>query len=130
VLVESRGASATLTIASDLALPGPADGDARLAPDVEATIYRLVQEALTNVTKHAQARHARVAVIAADGVDTIDVRDDGAGFDTEAARPGFGLTNMRERVTLAGGTMTIDSGEDGTRVAARIPAPERGAIKD
>jgi signal transduction histidine kinase len=127
VLVESRGsADGSLTIASELALPGPADGDARLSPEVESTIYRLVQEALTNVVKHAHAGHARVAVIAEEGIVSIEVHDDGTGFDTGAAGPGFGLANMRERVTLSGGTMTIDSDVGGTRLTARIPTPTRG----
>ena len=79
-LVESRSAHGTLTIAAALTLPGPADGDERLTPEVESTIYRLVQEALTNVVKHANARHAQVTIVAAGGVVTIDVRDDGIGF--------------------------------------------------
>jgi signal transduction histidine kinase len=131
VLVESRSVHGTLAIASVLTLPGPADGDARLAPEVESTIYRLVQEALTNVVKHAHASHARVAVIAEEGVVSIEVGDDGAGFDTDAPAPGFGLANMRERVTLAGGTLTIGSDPGGgTQIAARIPMPARGDAEE
>jgi signal transduction histidine kinase len=125
-LVESRGAHGTLTIAAALTLPGPDDGDERLTPEVESTIYRLVQEALTNVVKHANARHARVAIVAAEGVVTIEVRDDGVGFAADTPAAGYGLTNMRERVTLAGGTLTIASDAGGTVVRADVPAPARG----
>jgi signal transduction histidine kinase len=130
-LVENRGAHGPLAITAQLTLPGPTDGDERLAPEVESTIYRLVQEALTNVVKHAHARHARVRIVAADDVVVIEVRDDGVGFATEAAATGYGLANMRERVTLAGGTLTIDSGAGagGTLVRAELPAPARGAIR-
>ncbi len=131
VLVESRSVDGTLTIASVLTLPGPTDGDARLAPEVESTIYRLVQEALTNVVKHAHARHATVAVIAEEGVVSIEVGDDGTGFETDTPAPGFGLANMRERVTLAGGTLTIDSDPGGgTHIAAQIPMPTRGDAEE
>ncbi|WCB93388.1 hypothetical protein DSM104299_02101 [Baekduia alba] len=126
-LVESRGAHGPPTIAAALTLPGPADGDERLAPEVESTIYRLVQEALTNVIKHADARHAQVTIVAADGVVRIEVRDDGVGFATDTpATGGYGLTNMRERVTLAGGTLTIASDAGGTVVRADVPARARG----
>jgi signal transduction histidine kinase len=126
VLIETRGsADGSLAIASELALPDPADGDVRLSPEVESTIYRFVQEALTNVVKHAHARHARVAVIAEEGAVSIEVGDDGSGFDTGARASGFGLANMRERVMLAGGTLTIDADAGGTRLTARIPIPAR-----
>ncbi|HEY6758749.1 MAG TPA: GAF domain-containing sensor histidine kinase [Baekduia sp.] len=126
-LVESRGAHGPLAITTELTLPGPDDGDERLAPEVESTIYRLVQEALTNVVKHARAHHARVTIVAAAGVVVIEVRDDGVGFATDAAATGYGLANMRERVTLAGGTLAIESGAGGTLVRAELPAPQRGA---
>ncbi|MDX6700914.1 MAG: hypothetical protein QOF26_1140 [Baekduia sp.] len=130
VLVESRSGHGALAIASELTLPGPTDGDDRLAPEVESTIYRLVQEALTNVVKHANARHVRVAIVAAEDVVSIEVRDDGVGFGADAPASGFGLANMRERVTLAGGSLTIDSDDGGTLVRAQLPAPARGATQD
>jgi signal transduction histidine kinase len=111
-LIESRGAHGALSITAQLTLPGPGDGDDRLAPEVESTIYRLAQEALTNVVKHAHARAARVTVVAADGTVVMEVRDDGVGFATGATASGYGLANMRERVTLA---------------RAELPAPARGA---
>jgi signal transduction histidine kinase len=130
VLVESRSGHGTLVIASELAVPGPDDGDDRFTPEIESTIYRLVQETLTNVVKHADARHVRVTIIAAEGVASIEVRDDGIGFSTGATASGFGLAGMRERVTLAGGTLTIDSDDSGTLVRVQLPAPARGAVAE
>jgi signal transduction histidine kinase len=110
---------------SELALPDPSAGEQRLAEDLETTVYRLVQEALTNVAKHAHANRVRVAVSEADGMLRIEVQDDGGGFDRETASHGFGLAGMQERVSLAGGTLSIDSGERGTVLSARLPAHHR-----
>ena len=97
----------------------PDIGDAEL----ESTVYRLVQEALTNVAKHTRAENVRVAVTRSDGQLSIEVQDDGAGFDTDERSEGFGLAGMRERVGLAGGTLQISSGEQGTLVGVRLPLP-------
>jgi signal transduction histidine kinase len=109
----------------ELALPDPSAGEQRLAEDLETTVYRLVQEALSNIAKHAHANRVRVAVSEADGLLRIEVQDDGGGFDPETASHGFGLAGMQERVTLAGGTLSVDSGERGTVLSARLPAHHR-----
>jgi signal transduction histidine kinase len=101
------------------------DRTARLEPVVESTIYRLVQEALTNIGKHAQAEHIRIEVVERDGHVSIEVHDDGTGFDPAASVGGFGLTGMRERVALVGGRLQIDSSEQGTTVRAEIPVRVR-----
>jgi signal transduction histidine kinase len=106
-------------------LPDPLAGDDRLQPEIESTIYRLVQEALTNVAKHANARNVRVAVIASGTGVSVEVKDDGVGF--AAPISGFGLAGMRERVHLVGGTLTVDSGKQGTLVRAELPVNTRGA---
>jgi len=93
----------------------------RLAPELETTVYRLVQEALTNVVKHARADHARVGVRARAGWLEVEVSDDGAGFDPAAATSGFGIAGMRERVALGGGRLSVTPGEAGTRVRAELP---------
>jgi signal transduction histidine kinase len=98
----------------------PEMGDAEL----ESTVYRLVQEALTNVAKHARAENVQVAVAGADGQVSIEVQDDGTGFDTDTRTEGFGLAGMRERVGIAGGTLQISSGEQGTLVRVRLPIGE------
>jgi signal transduction histidine kinase len=95
----------------------------RLAPLVETTIYRVVQEALTNVAKHAGARRASVTVVERDGSIEIAVTDDGRGFSRDEPSDGFGLIGMRERIRLAGGRHDVESSPGhGTTVHARIPA--------
>jgi signal transduction histidine kinase len=117
-----RRRSAGLEIVSELALADPERGNSRLDPELETTAYRVVQEALTNIVKHAQAAQARVTVGEADGEVLIEVQDDGVGFDTEAHSAGFGLVGIRERVYLAGGRLELQSGEGGTVVRARLPS--------
>ena len=124
-LLERRSDHSALTIASELMLPDPLAGDDRLQPEIESTIYRLVQEALTNVAKHANARNVRVAVIASATGVSVEVKDDGVGF--AAPISGFGLAGMRERVHRGGGTLTVDSGKQGTLVRAELPVNTRGA---
>ena len=101
---------------------------ARHVPELESTMYRLVQEALTNVVKHARTDHVRVAVVEGDDAVEVTVRDDGAGFDREAETEGFGLLGMRERVALVGGTLDIASQRGaGTTLTARLPVRRRAA---
>jgi signal transduction histidine kinase len=109
----------------ELSLPDPSAGEQRLADELETTVYRLVQEALTNVAKHAHANRVGVTISEADGQLSIEVQDDGGGFDPETASHGFGLAGMQERVSLAGGTLSVDSGERGTVLSARLPAHRR-----
>jgi signal transduction histidine kinase len=101
---------------------------ARHAPELELAIYRLVQEALNNVIKHAEAERVtvRVAEDDTDGVVLVEVRDDGRGFDTRAASEGFGLLGMRERVEAVHGSLAVDSTPGGgTRLIARLPITRR-----
>ena len=98
-------------------------GDERLPPEVETVLYRLVQEALTNVVKHAEAQ--RVAIVLtrrSDGVGVL-VEDDGHGFDPNRVRDGaLGLVGMRERLALVDGTLTIESSPaGGTSLHALVP---------
>ena len=67
---------------------------------MQTTVYRLLQEALTNITKHARANTVRVTLKQSDGELSIEVQDDGQGFDTSAQSSGFGLLGMNERVGL------------------------------
>jgi signal transduction histidine kinase len=89
---------------------------------VESTVYRLVQEALTNVGKHAHAARLEIELLKeGDGV-MVAIRDDGRGFDPDASASGFGIVGMRERVTLLGGTVDIESeAGKGTLIRAVIP---------
>jgi len=99
----------------------------RYHPDLEITLYRIVQEALTNVVKHANARRVRISVVASASTVSIEVGDDGVGFASDVARAGFGLAGMRERAFLAGGTVTIESAVSGTVVRAELPVRSHGA---
>lgn len=104
------------------------DATTRHEADVEGTMYRLVQEALTNAIRHANPN--TVVVTIEEGQDDvfIEVRDDGAGFDTEEATEGFGLAGMRERVDLVHGEIEVTSVPGrGTKVTARVPATRRSA---
>jgi signal transduction histidine kinase len=121
-LLERHRVQSGFEIDHELTLPAPSTSDGRLDGDLETTVYRLVQEALTNVARHAQADRVRVAV-SEDGEElSIEVQDDGAGFDPDTTGHGFGLAGMHERVHLAGGTLRVQSGGEGTLVAARLPA--------
>jgi signal transduction histidine kinase len=95
----------------------------------QLTVYRLVQESLTNMGKYAQARHADVAVRAFENHVEVEVRDDGQGFDPARARPtSHGLAGMRHRVEAAGGRLTIATAPGrGTRICAVLPGGRRTA---
>jgi signal transduction histidine kinase len=105
----------------ELVLPDPAAGEERLGPDIETTVYRMVQEALTNVAKHARAEHVRVVVGTVEGELRIEVHDDGIGFDPGSVDAGFGLAGMQERAALAGGVLSLDSSAGGTALVACLP---------
>lgn len=103
----------------------------RHTPELEAAIYRIVQEALTNTVKHGGVTKARVEVSEDGATVHVVVRDDGAGFDPGAATAGFGLLGMRERVELLGGTLDIESTPGtGTTVRVSLPAQGRAAPDD
>ena len=100
-------------------------GDERLPPEVETVLYRIVQEALTNVVKHAEASRVSILLTGKDGGVAAVVEDDGHGFDPQATGDaGLGLVGMRERVVLAGGRLQIESAAGaGTTLAAEVPLP-------
>jgi signal transduction histidine kinase len=102
-------------------------GRGRLEPETETAVYRVVQESLTNVARHAAARSVQVFVLERRGEIEITVRDDGRGFDLGMVGPGFGLTGMRERVALVGGHLDVRSSRRGTTVVAVVPAGRGGA---
>jgi two-component system, NarL family, sensor histidine kinase DevS len=109
-------------VSCELDIPDPADRGPRLAPEVETTAYRLIQEALTNAAKHAGATSVKILAATSDGRLRLEVADNGRGFDASAAYSGFGLAGMRERVALAGGSIEIESGGAGTVVRTTLPA--------
>ncbi|HET9820766.1 MAG TPA: PAS domain S-box protein [Burkholderiaceae bacterium] len=104
--------------------------DARLGPALAACLYRVTQEALTNVAKHSAARSVRI-VLASDAASQLclSVTDDGAGMvlDRQAKPQSFGLVGMRERVRAAGGTLRLRSEPGcGTTVEVHVPLPATG----
>lgn len=123
-LVERTRTLHGLDIESEIDLDYDAGRQAtRLTPDIESSVYRIVQEALNNVAKHARAEHVKVSVVESDGRTRILVRDDGVGFEPGRGDGRFGLVGMRERVALIGGTLAIKSSpDDGTTVEAEVPA--------
>jgi signal transduction histidine kinase len=98
----------------------------RLKSEVETAIFRIVQEALTNMFRHSGARHGCIAVAAENGNVMVTVSDDGKGIDDDVAqfRPesvGVGIGGMRQRVTELGGTLRLVNGNPGTVVEVVIP---------
>lgn len=120
-LIERRGQD-DLEITSELRLPEARTDEARLSTELETTVYRLVQEALTNIVKHAHAGRVHVSVTATDGEVTVEVQDDGVGFAVDGPTAGFGLKGIRERVFLAGGSLEVQSGPEGTVLRGQLPA--------
>jgi signal transduction histidine kinase len=106
-----------IELETDLAIHGE-----RLDPELETVAYRLVQEALNNVIKHAGATRSILQVAEQSGHLEVLVTDNGCGFDPAVRKGGFGLVGMRERVELAGGELQIESRPgSGTRVTASLP---------
>lgn len=98
----------------------------RHLPEIESTIYRIVQEAPANVAKHARAKCVSINVWEGEGRVRIAVTDDGLGFEKADPGDGFGLIGMRERVDLVGGRLTVESAPgQGTAIRADFPAPHR-----
>ncbi len=117
ILSREFGDSSGLDVACEF------DEEVRLAPASELTVYRLVQEALTNVAKYAQAKHVRIELRALGQQAEVSVKDDGVGFDMNAHRSSsHGLLGMRYRVEAARGRMQLQSEPgQGTLIRAVLP---------
>jgi signal transduction histidine kinase len=98
-------------------------GEERLPPEVETTLYRIVQEALTNVVKHAEASRVSILLVRRQASATAVIEDDGRGFNPATAREdGLGLLGMRERVELHDGRLTVESQPgSGTTLVVEVP---------
>ena len=119
--VSAQGVAVRLDVAPEVQ-------EAGLPRQVQLAVYRIVQESLTNVVRHAGARHATVTVRLEGSTVVAEVTDDGAGAPSNASDTGRGILGMRERAELLGGT--LDAGprpEGGFRVSARIPIPRTEA---
>lgn len=102
----------------------------RLAPEVETNLYRIVQEALNNVYKHAKASRVAVLLERRGREVALVIEDDGVGFDpsshTGSLRDGIGLVGMRERAALIGGTLDIETADGGgTAIFVHVPLPDQ-----
>jgi signal transduction histidine kinase len=97
--------------------------DDRLPEETETALYRIVQEALTNIVKHASAEHVSIVLGKGERMVTVLIEDDGRGFDPATTREdGFGLAGMRERVALLGGTLKLESRKNaGTTIKVEVP---------
>jgi len=123
--------SALLALAARLEDAGAVGVRVRIAPDlpalppeVELVLYRVAQESLTNVLRHARASHASLELRPDGGDVLLEVVDDGRGFDGTVPRGGEGLRGMRERALLVGGTIAVESQPGaGTRVRLVVPRP-------
>jgi signal transduction histidine kinase len=119
-LAEESAARGGIEVAAKVELGEERSGDE------ERIVYRLVQEALTNVVKHADASHVEVTAEESDDAIRITVSDDGDGFDPTDATAGRGLRGMRERLELLGGELEVTSNPgEGTKITARVPLQER-----
>ena len=100
-----------------------------LASDIDTAIYRICQESLVNVRRHANATEVGVELAFQPDAICLSVQDNGSGFDIKSVRTtdrqrGFGLTGMEQRASLLGGAVTLESSRgSGTLVKVRIPTP-------
>jgi signal transduction histidine kinase len=105
--------------------------DERLLPEIEATAFRIVQEALTNIAKHAHATSCRIYLQRLTNTLLVTIEDDGTGFEVAEAGPasprrGLGLLGIRERVVQLRGTLRLESSPTrGTRLTVELPAQAR-----
>ena len=118
-LVESFGERTGIAVTFEETLPG------RVPPEIETALYRIVQEALTNVVKHARARRVGIVLTQHDNTVAVTIDDDGVGFELGDAREGgLGLVGMRERIALLRGRFDLSSRPgSGTTFTAEVPLP-------
>ncbi|HEY7661079.1 MAG TPA: sensor histidine kinase [Actinomycetota bacterium] len=108
---------------TDLPILLEPDGIGRYTPEVEATVYFCVLEALQNVAKYAEASRVAIAIRQRDGMLEFEVRDDGVGFEPGVATAGTGLQGMADRLDAVGGTLQVTSAPGaGTTISGRVPA--------
>lgn len=102
----------------------------KLPAAYETALFRIAQESLTNIARHAQASSAAIALRLRQGKISLTIRDDGRGYDPARGRAGTGIVGMRERATMLGGTLRLTSlPGKGTIVRATLPLPSRSEQK-
>ena len=129
-LLKRVAATSGIEVEADISVPLEKDGaTTRLDPDVEGTLYRLVQESLTNAVKHGAPTKVTVTLAESGDAVHLTVSDDGSGFEPQQPSEGFGLIGMHERVHLVGGALELESAPgQGTTVRAQVPARRRGEL--
>ena len=111
------------------------DDVGRLAPEVETAVYRVVQESLHNVAKHAQAHNVNIQMSRSRGQLRLQIDDDGVGLSATQQGPGprratFGMAGMRERISTLGGTMRVSSKKGhGTSISVTVPVSDGDAVE-
>jgi signal transduction histidine kinase len=100
--------------------------DGRLPALTETHLFRITQEALTNIVRHSGAKHADLKLSAVPGAVVLSISDDGHGLTGKNGRTGFGMMGMRERMHAAGGKLHVDSRPGGLTVTAEVPFPDTG----
>jgi signal transduction histidine kinase len=98
------------------------DVETALDRDLEVVLLRCAQEGLANVRKHSGATKAAITLVARTSELSLQISDNGSGFDLADHSSGYGLSGMRERLALVGGTLDVESGEDGTTLLVTLPA--------
>jgi len=111
-----------LTSESGIAVTFDVRGSCTLARETESELFRIAQQALTNVRQHANAKSVQVTLVCTKRTATLTIDDDGGGFDPRRVpAERHGITGMRERARVAGGSLRISSSKSGTRVIAKVP---------
>ena len=129
-LAERVAAATGAEVRQEVSLDSGHD-ESPLDPELQTTVYRVVQEALTNVAKHAQATRVELAVTRNDTLLKIEIIDNGIGFAVGDGGAGFGLPGMRERIELVGGAIEVSSdNESGTRIRAMVPLGDSAEADD
>ena len=147
--LEPKGVRVSVNTNSNLDLLSGDNDHQRLPPEIETALYRVVQEAINNIARHAAARNVEISLNLYDGQAKVSIIDDGIGFDLEELSTetikeiddkdfllsdnmrGLGLLGMQERIELLGGDLEIDSTPgNGTHVHIRVPIQERSLIYD
>jgi len=124
-----------LRSAIEVDLDIPADEDCNLPSTISTSLFRIVQEALTNIVKHAQATHAWIRLWRVDGFVNLEIEDNGVGFDPQGqfsqGGSAWGLLGMEERTTLLGGNFRLESVPgDGSRISVQVPCPDELIAED
>ncbi|MEL6855259.1 MAG: sensor histidine kinase [Cyanobacteria bacterium J06560_2] len=108
-----------LAIAHKITLATP------LPNTLKILLYRIVQESLTNIVKHAEASQVQLQLNGSAAIVTLTLEDNGKGFDIDQAKTGFGLQSMRDRAEAVSGTFTLNSSSQGTRLQVSLPIQRR-----